>query len=818
MCKELISMINSDDISVERFFTMDPFSYINDRQYSKISKDVHFFDDLYVITSKTYERLAMLTKLATDSALSAIVITGYSGSGKTNFLKYCEAIIQKRVVVPDYALSQVEIENIYSISDSNRGSESNVPTFFDETQDEGNVNELSMIRKGFISSLHNIKRLLDRRYRNYSIEQVKSDVAGFINNKLKGNIVYFDFDADKQDSNIPLEIKLTRQIETHLYAIDTSVIENIYTFYKRNSEEFKKAFENRDSFYFEKAITFIYESRVRQYEEYKDKLLSYLSRLEIDQLMCIEVLLTISENLNAPSHMFFYFLDNIDLISGDDNTVLINTLSKFWDFLKEIQSFVHKIRQKDDLNNKNWIERYDSFKYVFSMRETTAMHIGDHLRNRISEFSRHFDISMDVNKSFILKKRFDLLNKYIATGEILNPSFISDAKNIERIIEDKYFKWNFFDLFNNDYRKAIDCLCAFCKQSGKSIKASLPLIEENNPYRKFGGRGVIIKTLCDSFKRWKYWQDLKVPMRSLASRNTPYNVTLIRIILTVLVNHQKELTVPEHSTFFVERENCISLRSLYEEVRVLCPEKQVFIKCIESMFSGRNWTFWNHLITFDNVLNYSRQAIKESLDGNGDNEIYVRCTKAGERYLSNLCVHYEFFACRYCTDNSKGLFAGKYNKKDCYNFEIQIKDVLEYVKKCCLELHQVNMELIKNGCLNQYDDLLYTQYVIDGQFHEERIIHNHITYLDAFRLYLIQGMLNDDIRKVNEKIIGFIEQYLELLKYDGKTFYSSNSEKLFNELTVCIKMIKDKSYNDTEIVISRTYYSKRIETAQLSVK
>lgn len=810
MCKELIDMINCDDISPERFFSMDPFSYVNDRQYSRIAQSVHFFDDLYVISNKTYERLALLAKMATDSALSAIVVTGYSGSGKTNFLRYCEAIIKDEVSIPEYDTTQLAVENLYSVKEHAAGD-----TFFDYTQDKGLENELAVIKKGFTSSLHQIKKILYTQYRSCAISDIRSSIASFLNSKLKGNVIYFDFDADKQESKTPLELKLTRQIETHLIEIDEESIDRFFNFYCANKEEFKRAFENRDSFYFEKSIKGVYNAKNRHFDEYKEELSKNLGRLDIDQLMCIEVMLTIAKKIPEQPRTVFYFLDNIDLISGTDNTVLVNTISKFWDFLKEIQSFIHIIRKKTDYMemNSEWIERYDKFKYVFSMRETTAMHIGDHLRNRISEFSKHFDISSDIQKSFILKKRFDLLNRNISEGNITNLSFINIAQNIEAITEDNYFKWYLFDIFNNDYRKAVDCLCALSRQSEESIKACIPLIEEDDPYRKFGGRGVIIKTMCDSFKRWKYFHSLKVPMRSLDTKNAPYNITLIRLILTVLLNHQCELAAPDQSTFFVERENCVSLRSLYEEVRVICPDKKTFINCIESMFSGRNWTYWNHLITFDNILNYSRHEIEQSLENEPKSEIYVRCTKAGEYYLLNLCVHYEFFACRYASFGSKGLFSGKHTqRKDGYVFERLIEDVIEYVQKCCLELHQVNLEIIKNTNLKKYNDLIYTQYVIDEQFHEERIIHNHITYLDAFRLYLIQGSLKNDTVNVNQILIGYIERYLDMLKYDNVSFYSANSEKLFIELNECIKLIKDRGYNDAEVVISRTYYSRKVKT------
>lgn len=289
--------------------------------------------------------------------------------------------------------------------------------------------------------------------------------------------------------------------------------------------------------------------------------------------------------------------------------------------------------------------------------------------------------------------------------------------------------------------------------------------------------------------------------------NKPYNITLIRIILTVLENLQNELLGIENSSFFVQKEQSVSIRKLYEYISIFCT-KDTFLNCIKNMFAGRTWTYWNHLITFDNIINYSSNDLKKALSYDSvDEDVYIRCTTAGECYLSNFCIHYEFFACRYVSKKYTGLFSQSYKLNNGkYSFEKQIRLVLDNVINCCEELKKVNNNILEYLGYTEYEELLDSYYVKDRSFHEERIIHNHITYLDSFRLFLINGSLKNDVVNVNKIIIKFIEEYLNLLKYENDSFYSANSEKLYEELMACINKIIDKEYNDRTIVISRTYY------------
>lgn len=825
MCEELIGMINNNNLSVRNFFTMAPYIATVDTQYRNVADQINYFDDFNVVTDRTFLHLSKLAKIAIDDSTKLLVLTGYQGTGKTNFLRFCEALITKRTTLKSYQQVQDEIEHLYSFTSANETGISNEsPDIFDENQMSYIQNEITTLRHSFKTSLIKIQDELSSVWYGWNLDDVQKELANYLNSHLIGYVLYFDFDADKRDNHAPLELKLTRRIEEHINQLDTASINHFYEFYKRNQTEITRAFENRFDYYVEQAIKLIYKYRRRKFETYKSKFLEIAQKLDVDQLLCIEVFLEITEVLNKelyPDECIYYILDNIDLISGPDNSTLIKTIGDFWNFVIEMQSLIHALEDKemDYDDNLPWIKAYSRFKYIFSMRETTSMHIGDHLRTRIKSYAEHIDISMDVNKSFIIKKRYDLLKKYIDSERIINPAFIRTAQYIEQVTEDKFFKWSFSSLFNNDYRTILDCMCELCELRNSPISTSFELLQKEERYMKFGGRGIIIKALCDAYKGWSYFDTLKVPTLGHKNSNYTFNITLVRMILTVLSNMEKEKSQADISAdtpFFVIRENSVSIRQLYEKVSFFCgngdKERETnFLECIEAMFSARTWNYWSHLITFDNAPRYFRDDFLAALKNiGGEKDIYVRCTKAGEQYLNILCIHYEFFSCRYA-DPSRGLFSkhsiSKFKKQ--YNFEKQIKVVYENVKKCCNELKRMESALLDSLGYEEHSRLLNSEYVRDNKFHEERIIHSHISYLDAYRLYLINGPLQGDIININKILVGYIERYLNLLIYDRdqNVFYSDNSELLFNELTACINyIVKAENYKDTTTRIARDYY------------
>lgn len=141
-----------------------------------------------------------------------------------------------------------------------------------------------------------------------------------------------------------------------------------------------------------------------------------------------------------------------------------------------------------------------------------------------------------------------------------------------------------------------------------------------------------------------------------------------------------------------------------------------------------------------------------------------------------------------------------------YNFEYTLDRVYKSVEICCENLTQFNeilFDINRDGKVEESDYIFKNKNEKEGKFHEERIIHRHITYLDNFRRHLILDVYPEKVQEINKKIIDVIEKYICLL---NNNVFGDMSKSLIIELTYCIKYIKGKEYNDTTTEISRDAY------------
>ena len=161
-------------------------------------------------------------------------------------------------------------------------------------------------------------------------------------------------------------------------------------------------------------------------------------------------------------------------------------------------------------------------------------------------------------------------------------------------------------------------------------------------------------------------------------------------------------------------------------------------------------------------------------------------------------------------------YSDKYND---YNFEYVIKKVYDAVVVCCNRLKKYNSEVIRIQEENGGVPLLESDYVFRskednaGRLHEERIIHWHIRYIDNYRIHIIKDIYSDKIVDMNERIISWIEKYMQLLK---NPLFSDMSNVLFKELSACIKYIVDQNYNDSTTQISRKSYKQLVEGGKIN--
>lgn len=798
MGKELINMINTAEINAEKYYLMHPFSSSSNITYSSALTDIDFFSEFYVISNKTYERLAEIAALSNNRTKNTVIITGYRGCGKTNFLKYCQAIVEGKTKVQDYSTAKEIMRNFYK--------DCGITSF--EKFDKNYEDTVEEIKCKYLSGMINDSDL-------------ESQIAPCINNHLKGNCEYINFGEDKSEDKKPLEIKLMRFIEEAIEDnIKNGLLKKLYDIFKDTERDIKNAFENASGELLTKNFFTFLGTELEgtnpiymcsTYEMIEDQLDKNLAKMDIDQLLFITVLIKMLIQNTTIIKMFFLF-DNIDIISANssENLLFYKTIMKFWDFLREMRSYIDRLRRKN--KRKNLIKMYDNCNFIFAMRETTAMHICDDLRERVKGFSDHFDISSDVDVSMIIDKKSNYLNKLIDEKSIYNSDFIKSVNSMQRLSKDAFFLKNLYPLFNNDYRTAIRCLLTICMENKSDIIEAIDLIDSKNDYMKYGGRGILNRLIFQKFEKGGYLETLGIYVKSGSHVYKKNDISYIRVCLSVLLNLQKSYT----DRFFVNQEESVALENLFKFYCAIsdsnAQQVEEFVDIINAMYALRNKSYWNHLITFDNILFFEEEELIKVIKYNKKQKmpVLIRATMAGEKYLQTVCVHFEFFACRFCFFKD-ALFSSKcleYNqKKRKYRFEIIIKEVYEAVKLCCNNLKKYNDKILNFYGVELYSEIIDKPFIYDGMFHEERIIHNHISYIESYRWYLINNIFIKDheIVAVNKKIISRIEDYLELLIYkkdeERKYFYSDLSEDLYDKFLNKIKKIKEKDYNDSGIKI-----------------
>lgn len=817
---ELEKMINDNKIELSQFFTMHPFSATEKIVYTSALKDIDFFKDLYVKSFKTYERLTTICNLIDNTAKNLIVVTGYRGCGKTNFLRLIKHIFD------GYHLDET-INDVYN----------------HEIDNTLNIDDLkTSITDKYSTSLQRIKAylFLSTKFTCSEDSLISSDLNQYIEDHFSGCCKYINFDEGGMGRNKPFSSKLFFLIRSNIEkqinkGTIESIAEKINNFVKRNKWLIAENFENID---YRKLETFwknVYSELSKSpNENFYDFLFEELKELELSQLLFAYTIWEFAEiSVNSEKNSnkkLLYLLDNIDMISDGTTDIFQNTIMGIWKFVWDSRNVFAQIKENGCEEDADFCEIYSKTKIIVAMRETTAMHISGHLRDKMRGLMEHFDISTDIDKTMVMQKKIDFGKNKVKEGKITNKNFIDAIDCIEKLIADRLLMRNLFQLYNNDYRTSMLSLITICIENFQEICCAVNLIDSDNPNEVFGGRGIVYRRIFDAFFDWLYFDAIGVPSCRISSRTlslqSQYGYSCSRILLTILSNNQTK----NCDRFFINPEESVKLSNLYDNVKEIM-QIEDFVNIIDGMYSLRNKKYWNHLVTFDNIWIYTPDVIKSYLlldekKQTEESDIYIRATSAGQFFASNICTHYEYFSSRFLTDKkTPPLFLLKnLNDRNTLNdMKLVLDSVYCGVEKCCKTLNKYNQKVLKKLSKSHYNEISGTQYYYEKQFHEERIIHSHISYLESYRNFILKLGLEDNVSKeANDYIVDTIKKYLNLLKYDPNNgiqsyrelFFSNNSKNLFNQLSVCIEKIESSAHKYKEIEITRQYYKNHFSGEQ----
>ena len=806
---KLGNMINSNQIELGQFFTMHPFSASRKILYSSALEEIDFFKELYIKNNKTYERLAKVCNVFNNFEKNLVVITGYRGCGKTNFLRLIQYISE----------GNGKLETLEELKNADLN-------YAKESEDLKNL-----IQKEYSKSRGNIRNILFNDMYKVDEEEITGEpLVKYIYEHLNGKCKYINFDEAGMGRDKPFSTKLFYSIRE---SIDIrlregrlqEIVDLIDDFAKRNQWIIEENFENID-FRTLKNFWSIVKHRLRNFNQRSsyDDILDELKKLALEQLLFVYTIWEYAEiltsNRNQEERKLIYILDNIDIISDGTTDIFQNTMMGIWKFVWDTRNVFAKIGEKHAYENRDFIELYNKTNIIVAMRETTAMHISGHLRDKMREIMDHFDMSADIDKTRIMQKKIDLALSLIYKGDINSQGFIEAIECLDQLSKDRLFMRNLFKLFNDDFRTSMTCITTICIEHMEEVKKAIQLLKSVDGNIVFGGRGIIYRLLIDGFFDWNYFDAIGIP--SIKSKGhtavmqVQHGYSCARSILTILCNKQAK----NSERFFINPEESVKLADLYSMVSQIMSVDE-FVNIIDGMYSLRNKKFWNHLVTFDNILSYSPGIIKKYIELEEQTEktdIYIRATSAGQMFVSMLCIHFEYFASRFAAaTNNVSLFLldDLSNKSQWNSMKKIVNDVYEAVKKCVGTLEIYNRKVMMTRGVRHYEDILDSSYYYERQFHEERIIHNQITYLEAYRNYIIHGAkVQSRLTEINDYLLTMIQKYLDLLKYDKNkgikkyrdTFYTINSENLYNELSVCIEEARNSGNPQSNIEISREYY------------
>ena len=526
-------------------------------------------------------------------------------------------------------------------------------------------------------------------------------------------------------------------------------------------------------------------------ENAKDDFIKIINRLYFNQILSLIVLWHISKfgidhKKNKKLKKIVFCLDNLDVLVNRE--IIENFFREYFRFVRNVDSIIQKI--DDSFIKQNNITYNKLFAFVFSCRQHTWARVKEHYRHnnnfvQISTLERNITDAFD--KRHILERR----KEYIVENCNYYGEFKNNIEKANSVLADmdstEKYSHNIYDLFDDDYRQCNITFEQILEENPNLFNEYSKLKEKLNKSggSLYGARGIIYKALFDNFKRKGIFDDIGVLD---VSANKPL-VSNARMILNYLnyytyspdKNNQKYIVFEKIVDAF---EGIIDREDINEALR--------------AMFKLGYDSPWNELIAFNELHS------EELIDCSG---LEVFITKAGHEYLSLIATHFEFFNTRISKKKTVDipLFSEKSimkseDPKYQYNFQEIISLVFGIVKRCCqrmAEYYTTTME----AKFDSIDDYLQSYYVYSDAnvLHGERIIHTHIRYIDTYRLFILRE-INDigEKEKVNEILVKYIEEYINVGEENPVILTQMSTEILFPAFRDKIKMIRTSKFHDFE--------------------
>lgn len=613
------------------------------------------------------------------------------------------------------------------------------------------------------------------------------------------DFLYFDFD---QDTSHPTLEEYIERLSNYLHSLinnpqNTQINSKFYDLYKTNEALISgkiNAKNNVGNFYEQFKDLFLLQ---KSSENRKNNFITFINKLFFNQILSLIVLWHLAKIscLDEEIRPLVFCLDNLDVLVNQE--IIECFFKEYFLFIRNIDGIINNL---EDHNIQSRGITYNSmFCIVLVCRQHTWARVKKHYPhdNAVVHVSTHkIDITDAFTKSEILAKR----ERYVEKNKDFFGEFLNDVLNVRSILNDldvtEKNSHTIYDLFNDDYRQCVLTVEDIIKDNPTLIKTYTEA-KKKLPKGSQGLRGIIYRVLFERFKGEGVFDDIGV----LDIDDDHPLVSNARLLLNYLNYH----------TYHTKR--CIQFSKIVADFDGIISKDDIDNSLV-AMFTQGYKSTWNELIAFNEIGT-------EEVSTCVNTEIMI--TPAGHEYLDFIATHFEFFSTRvtkrrygngpalfsdesvlpYCNPQEEFLFNGESFHFE-YVFEETIFRVMEIVERCCGNMTKFYHQYMKERFPNKVA-YLRSPYVFGetNVLHGERIIHTHIRYIDNYRLYLLgplSGMSQKKKIKINEKLVRFIAEYIEIGKRFPFVLTGTSTNHLFPAFEKRIKAIQESGFTDFQAI------------------
>ena len=287
-----------------------------------------------------------------------------------------------------------------------------------------------------------------------------------------------------------------------------------------------------------------------------------------------------------------------------------------------------------------------------------------------------------------------------------------------------------------------------------------------------GASAIFLSIICKVQRDCDYWGKLHLSVNELnssiptveeieQSKELVVNLTtLSRLILTYVSNAK----IIEH--------RYVSTGELYSVFFDVYSVDDI-AKTLANMLTHDNQGIWRRPIVYTKNVIYDGKNVFEELKSQGQLYSLIRNPEAiqfteittcecGESFISRVSCDFEYYSVR--LGHTKSL----YQIKRLSEIEAVLKDLYNAVCNCCQKMilfrkYYCKKKDMKGKYLNQlFHPRTYNR---KSQLHTERVIFNHIEYLDNYRFYVehcTESDISSQKQEIREAILAKIDEYLKL--------------------------------------------------------